>query len=160
MASLSFDATTVAPQQEFLAIPAGVYIARIVESEVLPTKNNNGTLLKLQFDIIEGQFTNRKIFERINIQNTNPEAEKIGQSQLSQLCHAVNVLQLNDTEMLHNKPVRIKVKIRKDDTGQYGDQNSISAYEAVGNGVNAAPAFAAPKPAAQKPASTAPWAQK
>jgi hypothetical protein len=75
MASFSFDATTVAPQQEFSAVPAGVYIARIVESEVLPTKNNNGMLLKLQFEIIEGQFANRKIFERVNIQNTNPEAE-------------------------------------------------------------------------------------
>lgn len=156
MATFSFDATQVAPQQEFSPVPAGVYVARIVSSEIKPTKNNSGTLLNLQFDIIEGQFINRKIFERINIQNANPEAEKIGQSQLSQLCHALNVLQLRDTEELHNKPVKIKVKIRKDE--QYGDQNAISAFESVGNGIAAQPFVS--QQAAPKPVSTAPWAQK
>lgn len=155
MAQLQFNAANVAPQASFDVIPAGDYIAQITESSIKPTKSGSGTVLNLTWTIIDGQFSNRKVFDRVNIQNQNPEAEKIGQSQLSSICHAAGVLNLQDSNQLHGRPCKIKVKIRKDE--QWGDSNEIKGYSAAGP-VAAAPAAPFAQPAAAAPvASTPPW---
>lgn len=99
-------------------------------------------MLKLTWEILDGQFTGRKIWDRVNIVNANPKAEEIGQRQLSTLCHAVGVLQLADTQQLHGVPCAIRVTVRKDESGQYGDQNEVKDYRAVPG--QAAPAVPAP----------------
>lgn len=156
--SLFFDASAIEPQQSYSPIPAGVYVARIVESEVKPLKSGNGTGLSLQFEILEGSCVGRMVFANLNIQHSSVDAERIGQSQLSQLCHAVNVIKVKDTQQLHNIPVKIKVKIRKDESGQYGDRNEVTQYEAVQGAT--LPAFQAPKAQQKATQSTAPWANK
>lgn len=154
MASISFDATQVAPQESFSPIPAGSYIAQVIESEIKPTKSGTGQMLTLRWQVVDGQYKGRLVFDRLNIVNQNPKAEEIGQRQLSAVCHAAGVLKLQDTSQLHNKPIKIKVKIRQDD--QYGDTNEVSGYDAVNGG--AAPVSAAPTaPAA---ASVPPWQKK
>jgi hypothetical protein len=150
MASLNFDATTVQPNDSFSPIPAGSYIAQVTDSQIKPTKSGSGTILNLTWTILDGQFVNRKVFDRINIANQNPEAEKIGQRQLSSICHAAGVLKLQDSNQLHGKPVKITVKIRQD--AQYGDSNEVKAYESAGGAAPSPAGFAAP--AAN---STPPW---
>lgn len=159
MAELNFNAATVSPQQSFQALPAGVYTCMAVESEVKPTKSGAGQIANFTLQVMEGPFNGRKLFARINIQNQNPDAEKIGQSQLSALCHAVGVLNVADTAQLHNRPFRAKVKVRKDDTGRYEDQNEVSGYESVGDAAPAQAGFVAPAataPAAPAAAAPAP----
>lgn len=148
MASLNFDASTVQPNDSFSPIPAGSYIAQVTDSSIKATKSGTGTLLNLTWTILDGTFANRKVFDRINIANQNPEAEKIGQRQLSSICHAAGVLKLQDSNQLHGKPVKITVKIRQD--AQYGDSNEVKSYESMGG---AAPIAAAPQAAAPTP----PW---
>lgn len=156
MALFNFDATAIDPQQSsFDPLPAGVYVARVVDSDLRPLKSGNGTGLSLQFEIIDGQFVNRRVFANLNVQHTNDIAERIGQEQLAGLCKACGIPKLKDTQQLHNLPIKIKVKIRKDQTGQYEDRNEITAYEAVGNQPSA---FQAPPPKA--PAASAPWAAR
>jgi Protein of unknown function (DUF669). len=171
MASLNFNASTVPPQENFAPIPAGNYIAVIVDSEIKPTKNNSGTVAAFTWKVLDGQFAGRKLFGRINIRNANSEAERIGQSQLSALCHAAGVLQLQDTQQLHGRPVQIRVKVRKDETGRYEDQNEVTGYAAAPGGTaqmpmstpaqsSGAPAQAAAPSAEQAPArATPPWAR-
>lgn len=130
MAQIQFDASTVEPQQSFDPVPAGTYTAHIVESDLRPLKSGNGNGLSLTFEIIEGPFERRKVWANLNVQHTNPEAQRIGQQQLSSLCHAVGVMRLADTTQLHGKPLRIRVAIRKDE--QYGDKNDIKGFEAAG----------------------------
>lgn len=167
MAMLNFDASTVAPQTSYTPIPAGVYLASISASEVNATKNGSGQMLNLTFNVLDGQYAGRLVFGRINIQNASAEAQKIGQSQLSQLCHAAGVIRLQDTQQLHGRPIKIKVKVRLD--SQYGDSNEVTSYEASGQAIPApqqgfAPApFAAaptPPPFAAPPVApaAAPWA--
>jgi len=155
MASITFDASKVAPQEAFSVIPAGSYIAQIEESEIKPTKAGTGQMLKLKWRILDGQYKNRVLFGNLNIVNANPEAEKIGQRQLSGLCHAVGVLQLQDTSQLHNKSVKIKVKVRVDESGKYDDQNDVAGFEAVSGTVVATAA-----PAAAPAGNAAPWAKR
>lgn len=167
MALLNFNAANVQPTSSFDPIPAGDYIAQITDSSIKPTKSGTGMVLNLTWTILDGQYVNRKVFDRLNVQNQNPTAEKIGQEQLSAICHATGVLQLQDSTQLHARPCKIKVKVRKDE--QYGDSNEVKGVSATAQGASfAAPAAAhaaaapwqgqaaAPAPV---PAAAAPWAR-
>ncbi len=153
MANFQFDATAVEPQQSLDPIPAGTYLAQVTESALRPLKSGNGDGLQLTFEVLDGPFARRKVWMNLNVRHNNGTAQQIGQQQLSALCHAVGVLRLADTTQLHNKPVRIRVAIRKDE--QYGDKNEIKGFEAAA-GV-AAPSLAAQKSA--PPRAPAPWAK-
>jgi hypothetical protein len=160
MAQFNFDASTVAPQASSGPVPAGTYLAQIIESDVAPLKSGKGTGLKLTFEIIDGQQKGRRIWENLNIQHENDETQRIAQSQLSALCHAVNVIKLQDTAALHHKPVHVRVVVREAQ-GQYQASNNIKGYESAG-GVRQAPAFVAQAEEAQaasKPAAPA-WAKR
>ena len=157
----TFDASTVAPQESFSPIPAGTYNARATKAEMKPLKSGNGLALSLAFQVMDGPHANRQVFANLNVQHTNPDAQRIAQQQLSTLCHAVGVLRLSETTLhqLCNKPVRIRVKIRKDE--QYGDRNEIAGFEAIpGAAAQRLPvgAPAMPAAAAAPAAATPPWA--
>lgn len=146
MASLNFDANVIQPDNSFDPIPAGWYNAVIDESEMKPTRDGSGAYLALRFNIIDGQYAGRKVFTRLNLRNQNPVAQDIAQKQLSTICHAVNVLQIQDSSQLHALPLKIRVKVTTDPTGQYEPSNEISGYKPVGagNGQGAAAPLAAP----------------
>lgn len=170
MAFIHFDATTVAPEQNISApIPAGTYTAIIVDSDVKQTKSGSGSYLKLTFEVMDGQFKNRKVFENLNIQNSSAQTQQIAQGHLSAICHATGVMQLQDSAQLHHKPLKIIVTVEPA-KGDYGPQNRIKGYESASGAApsyNQAPApiqtqaapagFMPPAPAASgKPA----WANK
>jgi hypothetical protein len=155
LAQLIFDATTVAPQASFQPLPAGVYTTEIVDSDVKPTQKG-GTQAVFTLRVVDGPFAGRKIFARLNVRNPSPEAERIGQSQLSALQHACGVLQMQDTSQLHGKVVRARITVRKDATGQYGDSNDVKSFEAVGGAQMTSTAPAAPA-AAPAQAAVPPW---
>ena len=161
MAQFHFDASTVAPQASTGPVPAGTYLAQIIESDVAPLKSGKGNGLKLTFEIIDGQYKGRRIWENLNIQHENEETQRIAQSQLSALCHAVNVIKLQDTAALHHKPVHVRVVVREAQ-GQYQASNNIKGYESAGGSVRQVPAFVAQAEEAQaasKPAAPA-WAKR
>lgn len=169
MAILNFDASTVQPDSTSISpVPAGIYVAQVVDSDVKPLKSGNGDALSLKFKILDGPHINCQVWASLNIRHSNAQAQQIAQSQLSALCHAAGVIRLQDSAMLHNRPVRIRVKVREAD-GQYAARNEVTGFEAIPGG--AAPAAAAGKPAAPAapwaaapaaPAAnaTAPWAQR
>lgn len=183
MASLNFDATTVQPDTGFELLPAGWYNAMIDESGINPTKDGVGAYLQLRFSVIDGQYQGRKVFARLNIRNANQTAQEIAYKQLSAIAHSVGVLQVQDSSQLHGIPLKIRVRIRKDPSGQYEDQNEINGYKNINEPVQgqaaafapAAPAMpaapagfapapqaapqAAPQPAFTQPAAPQPWAQ-
>lgn len=167
--SFSFDATQVAPAAPNEPIPAGNYTAMITESEIKPLKSKNGTALRLTFQVLDGEFKNRKVWANLNIQHTNAQAQAIAQQQLSAICHAVNVLKISNPAALHNKPMTIKVKVRPahDD---YDASNDISGYSAINaasaaataatNGTATARAAASATPATPAAKAAPPWAAK
>ncbi len=128
MANLNgFDARTVEPTADFEPIPAGKYIATITESEMKPTKAGTGNYLQLTFTILEGEYKNRVLWARLNLNNPNATAVKIARSELSAICHAVGVLAPKDSLELHNLPLLITVKLKKrEDTGDL--TNEVKGY--------------------------------
>lgn len=163
MAQLNFDATQVEPDTGIDVVPAGWYNVMMDESDTKPTKDGAGTYLQCRFNIMDGQFRGRKVWCRLNIRNSNAQAQEIALRQLSAIGHAVGVLHIQDSQQLHGIPLKVKVKIRKGDDN-YEDQNEIIAYrninEVVDTGAAAPAAGGVPAgfgaPPAQAPAGFAP----
>lgn len=113
MSTINFNANEVEPSTGYDPIPAGKYQAVITESEMKPTKTGNGQYLQLEFEIIEGEYKNRKVWARLNLENANADAVRIARADLSAICRAVNVLQPRDSVELHNLPLTITVRCKR-----------------------------------------------
>ena len=168
MAFINFDSTNIAPETKYEPIPAGTYLAHIVDSDLVASKTGNGQNLKLVFEVLDGQFKSRKVHENLCVQHTNTDTQRIAQSKLSAICHATGLLRVQDSSELHYKPVRLNVTIQPAQNG-FDAQNRVKGYEAANPaGVYQAQpqqftpqgqTFQQPPPAA--PASGAPaWAAK
>jgi hypothetical protein len=147
MAALDFDATTVDPATEFKPLPDGEYKVAIIESELKPTKKNDGSYLQCKLQVLDGEFKGRTLFERLNLNNSNGTAVEIAKKTLSAICHAVGVLQPKDSSQLHNRPMVAKVKVvpRKDTPGEFS--NEIKAYKSLKDATaSVAPATAGAAP--------------
>jgi hypothetical protein len=168
MAAFGYDKGAAAKaREEYTLMPEGEYLAVITESSVKDTRNNNGKILKLTYEILAPtEFKNRKVWQSINVQNSSAKAEEIGQEELARVREACGIPQgqLADTLQLHNKPHGIKLKIElgndRPEGGKYPDKNVVwtnFAASAAG-AVSAAPTSGAVAPAlAQQPvAATAP----
>lgn len=151
MANLNgFNAANVEPAIDFDPIPAGKYLAVITASEMKPTKTGNGTFLELTFQVLEGQYKNRMLWSRLNLDNPNAQAVQIAQAELSAICRAVGVITPKDSIELHNLPLLVTVKVKKrEDTGDL--VNEIKAY---------AKKEAATGQPQQQTTSTPPWSRK
>ena len=129
--TLNFDATNVSPDLGFEVLPAGWYNVAIDESDMKPTKDGSGAYLEVRFNVLDGQYVGKKIFMRMNLRNANPVAQEIAFKQLSAIAHAVGVLRVETNEQLHGRPLKIKVKVRKDKDGQYDDQNDVTSIKSI-----------------------------
>ncbi len=168
----TFDAANVDPNAGFELYPAGKYLVQIIASEMRPTKDGRGQYLYLELDILDGQFAGRKLFDRLNLVNDNPDTVDIAKRALSSICRATGQMQVKDSEQLHLIPLIADVRVRPP-KGQYGESNSIrylprnaaaQATNAVpaapaASGVPTAPAFASTPAAPANPAASAglPW---
>ena len=128
MANLSgFDANTVEPSDDLEPLPAGKYVAVITDSEMKPTKAGTGNYLQLTFQIVEGEYANRLLWVRLNLDNPNATAVEIARRELSSICRSVGVLVPTDSADLHNLPCTIHVRVkRRNDTGEL--QNEVKGY--------------------------------
>ena len=177
MASLNgtFDATGVSPAEPLEVLPPGKYLAQIIQSDMQVTKAGNGQFLRLVFEVLEGQYARRRIFDQLNLVNSNERTVEIARRQLSTICHAVAQMQVTDSEQLHFKPLVITLKVEPAGPDKHGThreaRNRVAGYSPAkeGTGVTAAPprpaapaphsAAAGPPPATQPPAAAAtpPW---
>lgn len=163
MALINFNAEQVAPQAAFEPIPNNWYNVMIDESEMKPTKAGDGAYLECRLSVIDGDYANRKLFIRLNLQNKNETAVEIAYGQLSAICHATGVIQVNDSQELHGKPFAAKVTIRppKDNYEATNEVKGFKACDGVtsastsgsagsSTGTGAAPAWAQKKKKAPK----------
>lgn len=152
MAQLNFDARQVDPQLSFEPIPAGWYNMMIIDSEMKPTSNGQGAYLQLTLKVMDGQYAGRQVFDRLNLQHQNPIVTEIAYRRLSAYCHATGVLQIQDSQQLHGIPLKARVSVRTDSTGQYDPSNEIKAVKPIHEetGTTAAPVQQAPAQQSQQ----------
>ncbi len=124
----------------FEPMPADNYIAKLVESDVLPTSKKTGKYIKCKFEIIKGEYKGRFVWTNINIVNPNPMTVDIAQKELATLCRACGKGVITDTAVLHGIPIEMKVKI-KPAKNDYPAGNEPCGYSAIGGGESESPDF-------------------
>jgi len=145
-------------EQNFEALPAGWYTASISQADVDQTKSG-GQMIKLRWDILGPTHQGRVVFGNINIQNANPEAQRIGLEQLNQLLTAAGIIDLDDTDQLISVTVLIKLSVKESEyQGEKQIRNEVKGYKALESG--GAPMPAAKAPSAASAGSTPPWMKK
>ena len=161
-----FDASQVEPKGDYSPVPPGEYKVQIVTSDFVETANRTGHMLKLEMEILEGDQSGRRLYDRLNLDNPNAQAQEIAQRTLSAICHAVGKLSVQDSNELHMLPMTAVVAVKPAGTGRdgrmYGASNEIKTYKALGSSGSAVgnggmkPAGAAPAAGSGQSAS-APW---
>jgi hypothetical protein len=165
-------------------LPKDEYIAQIVEASVLPPKSMDGYYILIVWKILEGEYENRQVWQRITFTHSNEQARTIGRKMLKDLCTALGVDEhVEDVETFLFKPAKIKVDV-EEGTGGYDDKNVVRRIRPLNSPTDgtealqpapkpdpktAAAPVATPKPQAGPatkgparfgPAGTAPWHQQ
>lgn len=175
-----FDANTVAPSTGTPpSLPTDWYNVIITESETALTKKGKGLdgappteewLVRLVMKVMDGPYVGRLCYDNLNLGNANPVAHEIAQGTLSAICHAVNVFQVQDTQVLHGIPLMVKY-VEKGPKDGYDAGNEVKGYAKIGekqssngNNIRLEPIYgdkppipAAPGPAAGAPNFDPPW---
>jgi len=113
-------------ENNFDVIPNGEYIAHVKNSEIRQTKNGNDMLM-LTWEILDGEFKGRLIFENLNLWHPKSQVKAIAQGAMNSICQATgNEQGIKDSSQLHNKAIIIKV-VEKDDE-VYGKMNIIKKH--------------------------------
>ena len=150
-----FNAANVEPNVGFTPIPAATYKMTITASENKPTRKGDGSYLKLEMTVADGEYIGRKVFANLNLDNPNKQAVEIAQGDLSAICRAVGVMAPRDSVELHNLPLMVKVIVEPRGDKPAELTNTIKGFAAVQS--QAAPQQATPvndpPPYQQPPAS-------
>lgn len=155
MATFNFNANSVEPMQPrtYGPLPAGDYEMIIVKSDVKPTKAGTGHYLELEMQVVSGESSGRRHWERLNVDNPNKQAEEIAKEALAALCFAVGVTDMEDTVQLHDIPFVAHMEIDRKEP----DRNRITGYATAGAAKPAAPAPRPAAPAAAAAPGRKPW---
>ena len=145
---INFNAADYA-KPTFMPLPAGSYVARVDEIEEKSTKSGDGQYLQITWEILDGEFAGRKIWDRLNVVNPNETAQRIGRERLIQLAAAAGIATLTDTNDLYRRVVTLRLIVKSD--ANYGDRNDVKGYGPAPAGTSQA------APAAPAAASVPPW---
>ena len=114
-------------EESFDIVPVGEYIAVICASDYKANKKGTGMILSLTYEIIDGEFKGRKIFENLNLENENAVASQIAKKSLNSICLACGVQTVQDSAQLHGIPMLLDVGV-KAAQGDYDAQNKIKKH--------------------------------
>src|SRR5262249_38766479 len=83
-------------------------------------KSGNGQAVSLTWQIEEGEFEDRRIFDQLIIQHTNETAMRLGRGRLKDICAAVGATgALTDLAAICHKPGLGKGGVEVDESGPY-----------------------------------------
>jgi hypothetical protein len=115
-------------EDSYAPIPAGEFCAAVVESDQRQTKSGDGMYLRLTFEITEGQYKGRRLWENYNLWNKSDVAVKIAKESLAKLIRACGKKSVVETTELHGVPVTIVTKLQSNN--MTGDpETKIKGYK-------------------------------
>ena len=126
--AFSFNSRGIEPAKprEAGLIPNGWHRAWIIGHEMKKNKAGTGQYLELTWEIVDGPYEKRRLWERYNFDNPSEIAVKIAKEQLAAICNATGVLDFKHPGELHGEVCAIKVGVeRKKDQP---DRNKIFGY--------------------------------
>lgn len=128
MVHLNSHLEQYAPLENFRLLPPGEYRVQITRSELKETRNG-GPVLSFTYEIREGAFQGRRVWDYLRLWHANPVTAEIAMRQLKSIATASgcpNPNYIADSSELHGREMRIKVSIRRDECGN--EYQSIRAY--------------------------------
>lgn len=139
---------------ELEPIPAGEYAAKIIGQENQNTKSGS-TQLVMSFEIIEGAYAGRKIFERLSLWAEPDKGKNIALARIKKMAEVTASQRgqqaFSDTNEFNGVPMNIKVDVQPPKDG-YKASNKIADFmpyrsTAVPDTWNGGQPAAAPQPA-------------
>jgi len=128
----AFNTQTEEGTPDFQPLPAGNYVATIVDAKVGPLKSGKGQAVLLQWEVQGGAYQGRLIFDRVIVAHESAEAMKFGRRKLKDIADACGVKDsITDLTVLLNKPCSIYVKIEQDDAGEYPPKNRVGRVKPI-----------------------------
>ena len=114
----------------FEPVPAGTYDVQITDADLKTTKNGDGQYIWLECTIVKNpDYNGRKIFANITTSNPSQKAVDIGRAQIMDLCEILSFTNgFNDTDMLKNQLLKVKVKIQDGTPDRPNKSNQVTAY--------------------------------
>jgi hypothetical protein len=169
----NFDPDSVEASRSMDPIPDGDYVMQITKTELAMNKAGTGHRLDVEFTIIEGQYTDRKVFLTLNVVHPNKMAQGIAMRDLKAISEACGVdfnMALEDSDNLLFQPFRghvvyaqdmmknalgVKEPKRNPETGMpYPARNRVASFHSLFDQEPApAPVQTAPAPRAAAPAA-------
>jgi hypothetical protein len=129
-------------KKKYGTVPDGEYVSMMTDYE---TKSGpKGEYLSASFQIVDGEFKNRKIFDRYFI-NASPAAVAIAHSKWSAIGISVGIETIKNLDQLLNKPFLMKIGTEKGE-GDYPDKNVYKGAKPLKADLTARPAKIEPTP--------------
>lgn len=175
MSDFDFDVSSVEPAKVFSLLPAGDYVAHATRSEWKEDRNNNSKqYLEIEFDILDGEFSGRKLFANLRLKGYSDGAIEYARRQIASLAAACGIHNPRNSEEFHFIPVIAHVVVvppqyvkgpdgRPTDIVEFKPKNEIKAYLPVNGSPVTSPRPAAapvPRTSAAAPTTVAPAAQR
>lgn len=129
----TFDSSQVEPSEAIESLPLGWFAMQIVGSAQEQAQSGSGQYLAFEFEILESyhpDLKGRKAWVNLNLWNQNQTAVEIAMRDLSAICRATGQPVIDDTDLLHNKPLAVKIKVKKA-KGDYPASTEIGGYDAL-----------------------------
>ena len=123
-------------------LPMGNYRVVATKAEEKPTKAGNGSYLEIEYEVLEGDFKGRRVWDRLNLKNPSTQAVEIARRTLASICKAIGVNTPRSSSELLNVPLVVRIGVES--RGDFGPSNSIRGYSP------ASVQPAAPQPQAQQ----------
>jgi hypothetical protein len=137
-------------------LPIGIYLAQIIEAAVTVPQSLDGYSINTTWEIIGGEYEGRRVWQRIILQHSSGEAQKIGRREFKDLCDACGITQgFNSVEPLKFIQCKIRVGIEKDKNGVYDDKNKVTRVWPASKGPPISSQVSAPKPPKAPPSAAA-----
>lgn len=116
--------------EDDMLLEDGIYTLEVVKSDMKDTKKGDGKYLALTYKVTESDDDNkdagRVVFANINLVNPNPVAVKIAEKEFKNLCDALNLTEVEDSQELHGIPFVASIGTRAG--GDFDDSNYITKY--------------------------------
>jgi len=127
-------------ERSYEPLPKGEYELKCTEAEEKTTQKG-GQMIAATFEVVKGEYANRKIWNNYNTHNDSDKAQRIGREQLAAWARASGKPNASSVDELLERAFTAVLDIEKGTNG-YSDRNKIIGYVAKGS---APAAKAAPK---------------
>jgi hypothetical protein len=122
-------------------LPEGKYDVIVLEAKEKTTKKGDRAI-EITFQVLEGQYKERLLWETLNLWNSSDQARTIARDRLSSICKACNAPAATSTDVLLGRRMQVSVGRRMNDF-RGKEENHIKAFTAKPLHQHATPAHTA-----------------